>query len=472
MSEKKTDKPEQVKAEGKNSEQKASEQKSAAQKSTAPKTTQQTSQGQSERTTKRQETSSANKEAAKSAAASTTGRQSQTKAPARGMLPIYLAVLLVIILLGAALWYVQEMQSDFKNQFEKRLQTQLSSTEQSTQELQTLGQSLERSQSQLKQANNKIATLEDQVHDLSQALQTMTDSGTELMLLNDVAHFIDLAQQQLLVGGNVRNAIIPLETAQARLVRSNRQSLAILLQAINGDLDRLRAVERVDVPDTLKQLETLLTWLTEAPLLAPQEHQLEILKAEGDDQAVSSQLATKDEDQEWWEESLDVAQTWAQRAWTTMRAELAELVAVRRVDDATVLLMTPEQIQGLREHVRLRISMAQLALMTRQDEIWQMELDTLMQLVEKRYDLGNAKTQRALGLLRELQRVDVQPELPSLDNTLAAVENLRQKAAQQADEAEQHEFEAANEMPANSEGESVPANPQDEVDSSDGDNKS
>src|SRR5699024_1455957 len=183
-------------------------------------------------------------------------------------------------------------------------------------------------------------------------------------------------------------------------------------------------------------------------------------------------LATKDEDQEWWEESLDVAQTWAQRAWTTMRAELAELVAVRRVDDATVLLMTPEQIQGLREHVRLRISMAQLALMTRQDEIWQMELDTLMQLVEKRYDLGNAKTQRALGLLRELQRVDVQPELPSLDNTLAAVENLRQKAAQQADEAEQHEFEAANEMPANSEGESVPANPQDEVDSSDGDNKS
>src|SRR5699024_1256170 len=140
-------------------------------------------------------------------------------------------------------------------------------------------------------------------------------------------------------------------------------------------------------------------------VIKPLENQLEILNAEGEDQAVSSQLATKDEDQEWWEESLDVAQTWAQRAWTTMRAELAELVAVRRVDDATVLLMTPEQIQGLREHVRLRISMAQLALMTRQDEIWQMELDTLMQLVEKRYDLGNAKTQRALGLLRELQRV-------------------------------------------------------------------
>lgn len=465
MSEKKTDKPEQVKAEGKNSEQKTSEQKSAAQKDTAPKTTQQSSQGQSERTKKRSDTQAAGK----SAAAATAGDQPKQKAPARSMMPIYLAVLLVIILLGAALWYIQEMQSEFKSQFEKRLQTQLSSTEQTTQELQSLGQSLERSQNQLRQANDKIATLEDQVHDLSQALQTMTDSGTELMLLNDVAHFIDLAQQQLLVGGNVRNAIIPLETAQARLVRSSRQSLAILLQAINGDLDRLRAVERVDVPDTLKELETLLTWLTEAPLLAPQEHQLEILQSDGDDQAVSSQLAANDEDQEWWEESLDVAQTWAQRAWTTMRAELAELVTVRRVDDATVLLMTPEQIQGLREHVRLRISMAQLALMTRQDEIWQMELDTLMQLVEKRYDLANAKTQRALGLLRELQRVDVQPDLPSLDNTLAAVENLRQKAAQQAEEAEQHELEATGQTAPKSEDDSVPAQTPDEVETSAGD---
>src|SRR5690625_7368935 len=137
------------------------------------------------------------------------------------------------------------------------------------------------------------------------------------MLLNDVAHFLDVAQQHRLVGGNVSNAIIPLETAQARLVRSDRQGLAILLQAINGDLDRLRAIDKLDVPATLKQLETLLTWLTEAPLLAPQDHQLEILQSDGDDQAVSSQLAANDEDQEWWKESLDVAQTWAQRAWTT-----------------------------------------------------------------------------------------------------------------------------------------------------------
>lgn len=419
MSEKKTDKPEQIEVEKTAAESKPNDSKAVETKATASK-------------------AADKKPTASKAAEPKTHKQSH--APSRGMLPIYLAVLVVIVLLAAALWYMQEMQKEFKSQFEQQLQTQLSSSEQSSQELQKLSQNLDRSQSQLKQANDKIAVLEEQVHDLSQALQTMTDSGSELMLLNDVAHFIDLAQQQLLVGGNVRNAIIPLETAQARLVRSDRQSLALLLQAINGDLDRLRAVDKVDTADTLKQLETLLTWLTEAPLLAPQEHELEVLQSQNDKAPVRRESTSKNEDQEWWEEGLDVAQNWAQQAWTTMRSELAQLITVRRVDDATVLLMTPEQVQGLREHIRLRVSMAQLALMTRQNDIWQMELDTLVRLVEKRFDLGDAKTQRALGLLRELQKVDVQPKLPSLDNTLAAVESLRQKAAQQASAAEQREL--------------------------------
>src|SRR5690625_4725979 len=190
--------------------------------------------------------------------------------------PVIVAAVIVLAVVGGAFWYVYDGQQKFKHEVEQQLQTQLGSVRQSTQQMDSLSQQLNRSQSELKRAQERVALLEEQVGDLSQALQIMTDSGTELMLLNDVAHFIDLAQQQLLVGGNVSNAIIPLETAQARLVRSDRQGLAILLQAINGDLDRLRAVEKLDMPATLKQLETLHTWLAEAPLLTPQNEDLEL----------------------------------------------------------------------------------------------------------------------------------------------------------------------------------------------------
>lgn len=421
MSDKKTDKPEQQ------AEKKAATASKTDAKQTAGK--------------------NANEQATAAAAAKKTATAAEQK-PAKSSsatVPVTIAALVVLAVVGGAFWYVHDAQQQFKRDVEQQLQTQLGSVRQSTQKIDGLGEQLNRSQSSLKQAQDRVALLEEQVSDLSQALQVMTDSGTELMLLNDVAHFIDLAQQQLLVGGNVSNAIIPLETAQARLVRSNRQGLALLLQAINGDLDRLRAVEKLDMSETLAELETLMTWLSDAPLLAPEEHKPDFLARtnEQPEPEASVRSAPADEEAPWWEEGVDLAQNWAQRAWQGMRDELSELVSVRRIDDATVLLMTPEQVQGLREHVRLRVSMAQLALMTRQNEIWQMELDTLMRLIEKRYDLADPLTQRALGLVRKLQGINVQPKLPSLDNTLAAVENLRQKAAQQAKTLEQKDIEAA-----------------------------
>src|SRR5690606_17542371 len=69
--------------------------------------------------------------------------------------------------------------------------------------------------------------------------------------------------------GNVANAIISLEVAQARLARANRPALASLQQTINGDVDRLRAVVTVDVPTLSARLDRLYTLLGEAPLLVP-----------------------------------------------------------------------------------------------------------------------------------------------------------------------------------------------------------
>ena len=78
-----------------------------------------------------------------------------------------------------------------------------------------------------------------------------------MVLLNDIDHLVTIAQQQLLLGGNVANAIVSLETAQARLARANRPTLASLQQTINGDLDRLRASSTTDVASLSRQLEQL-----------------------------------------------------------------------------------------------------------------------------------------------------------------------------------------------------------------------
>ncbi|HUH40907.1 MAG TPA: uroporphyrinogen-III C-methyltransferase, partial [Castellaniella sp.] len=102
-----------------------------------------------------------------------------------------------------------------------------------------------------------LQAAQDQINDLDQALQLMTDTGTDLLLLNDIDRLVTIAQQQLKLDGNVANAIISLEVAQARLARANRPALASLQQSINGDVDRLRAVIMVDLPELSSRLDRL-----------------------------------------------------------------------------------------------------------------------------------------------------------------------------------------------------------------------
>ena len=102
-----------------------------------------------------------------------------------------------------------------------------------------------------------LAAMQGQVGDLDQAFQIMTDSGSDLLLLNDIDHLVSIANQQLLLGGNVANSLVALEAAQARLARANRPALASLQQTLNGDIDRLRAVATIDVSVLSRQLDQL-----------------------------------------------------------------------------------------------------------------------------------------------------------------------------------------------------------------------
>src|SRR3546814_62402 len=87
---------------------------------------------------------------------------------------------------------------------------------------------------QISALESSLRQFQGQVDGLDQAFQTLTDSGSDLVLINDVDHLVTIAQQQLQLGGNVANAVISLETAQAQLARANRPGLASLQQTLNG----------------------------------------------------------------------------------------------------------------------------------------------------------------------------------------------------------------------------------------------
>lgn len=343
--------------------------------------------------------------------------------------PAYAVTAIVVVLAAAGLWYQNSLLEKHKAELQAQLATNVSTTEQARQTAQQALALAQRQSDKLAQLEKSFNDSTEQFHDLSQAFQTMTDSGSELVLLNDIDHLATIAQQQLMLGGNVANAIVSLEAAQAQLARANRVGLASLQQTLNGDLERLRAASTVDVASLSRQLDTLSRYVSEAPLLVPDDvasgANTEALDLPSEAPAAVELPA----DTPWWERSWNTVEQWSGSAWRSVTHDLGQFVSIRRVDDAAALLMSPDQAARLRENLRLRIMAAQLAMMMNQSAVWQTELNAVATALEKRFDTQSTQVQQALRLTRQLQDTRIGARLPTVNNTLAAIESLRQAQA-------------------------------------------
>lgn len=338
------------------------------------------------------------------------------------------AVLLLVVLaivLGGALWYQNReyriLRTDMVEQG-----SQAARAAQLAQAAADQARAEARSQAtQLDQLRKVLDETQAQVDDLDQALQMMTDSGSDLLLLNDIDRLVSIAQQQLGLEGNVANAIISLEVAQARLARANRPALASLQQTINGDVDRLRAVVTVDVPTLSARLDRLYTLLGEAPLLVPDAAAPQTTPPAAEPAPAPAAADPLAADAPWWRRMGHEAWDWTQNAGTMLSHDLRGLFEVRRVDDAAALLISPEQAARFREGLQQRTLTAQLALLMHQSKIWQTELGRVADAIDRRFDMRSGQSREALDLARGLLDTAIETRLPTVDNSLEAIAAAR-----------------------------------------------
>lgn len=344
-------------------------------------------------------------------------------------LPMVVLLIVVLVLAGAMAYQYSRSQQDIA-----RLESQArSSSDQARQAEQKAQQALDL----LNQQRDALSGLRAEIREsraeldgLNSAFQTITDRGSDLVLLNDIDHLVMIAQQQLQLNGNVANAIISLETAQAQLARANRPALASLQQTINGDLDRLRAASTVDIALLSARLDELAGLISQAPLLVPDPvaptPERSTRESIGTPQADGGTPPASDSDV-WWEKALSDSWQWTTNTFDSLRHELGQFISVRRVDDASALLISPDQATRFRESLRQRIMTAQLALMMDQSLIWETETDALLKAVESRFDSDSSVTRQALRIAREVADTSIDTPLPDVNNSIKALEAINEQ---------------------------------------------
>lgn len=218
-------------------------------------------------------------------------------------------------------------------------------------------------------------------------------------VLAEIEQMLSIAAQQLQLAGNVQAALLALQSADARLARSDKPQLLALRKAVARDIEKLRGAPSLDVTGMTLRLDGVLDQVDRLPLLADAHAEVQ--------QAPPAQTA----DDPWWKR-------WPRGAW----GEIRQLVRVQRLDAVDQQLLSPDQRYFVRENLRLRLLHARLALLQRDQNAYKSDVQAALDLLKRHFDPREREVFIALNTLAQLNNTAINVELPSISESLSAAQ--------------------------------------------------
>jgi uroporphyrin-3 C-methyltransferase len=285
----------------------------------------------------------------------------------------------------------------------------------------------------------EVALQRSQLEELMQSLSRSRDEN----MLTDVETAVRVAVQQSAITGSAEPLVATLKQSDERLARANQPRLEGVRRAIARDLDRVKAASVADVATLAIRLDEAIRMVDELPLLSNAQARGEpghapgasapVAKtpgagsgASGSDAAASgsgaaaagSAIAATGSSVARWTGRV---QEQLGRAWTSIWDDVRSLVRVTRIDRPEAVLLAPEQGFFVKENLKLRLLNARLALLSRQFDTVQNDLQAAQGILDRYFDRTARRTQLAQELIRQVGAQAKQGGVPRPDDTLAAV---------------------------------------------------
>ena len=315
-----------------------------------------------------------------------------------------LALLIALVVAAVVAWQWLEARNqitELQQEFATRLADTVGIVKDNQEALRETQVKLGLLESKLEESQNQQIALESLYQELSH--------NRDEWALAEVEQMLDISSQQLQLAGNVKAALIALQTADARLQRIDRPQLILLRKIINKDIERLKAVPYVDTVAISVRLDNLISRADSLPLaMDVRPHSVQ---SEAGEQAAQSAWLK-----------------FAREIWQDMK----QMVRIQNTVEQEIPLLAPDQLFFLRENLKLRLLSARLALLLHDETSFKSDINAAQGWLTRYYDNSSEATKAALASLRQLQESRVSIELPDISASLDAARNFkfsREKAA-------------------------------------------
>ena len=283
-------------------------------------------------------------------------------------------------------------------------------------------------QDSARDAAAKVALLEARVAEgalqrtqLEELMTSLSRSRDENLLV-DVEAAIRVAGQQTAITGSAEPLVAALKQSEERLARYNQPRLEGVRRAIARDLDRVRAASVADISTLTIKLDEAIRMVDELALPGSALSRSEAGRVSSGNaqgaRGTASVAAPASAPSPGWGSSVQETTTRVLgRAWDEVRS----LVRVTRIDHPDAVLLAPEQAFFVKENLKLRLLNARLALLSRQFDTAQSDLQVAQASLDRYFDRASKRTVLAADLVRQVASQAKQGGVPRPDETLAAV---------------------------------------------------
>lgn len=327
-------------------------------------------------------------------------------APPPGGHPLFtlsriLAVAALVLVLGVWLLTYRQI-SNLESELAKRLsafdarnnesRVLAGQAQEGTRELQVKIGVLEQ---KLAESQNQQVALEAMYQELAR--------GRDETTLAEIEQLVYSASQQLQLAGNVKAALIALQTVDTRLQRMDKPQFNTLRKAVEKDIERLRASPAVDATGISLRIDELIERIDQMPLLPGKSSAKPAANA-----------AAAPADGGWWKR-------FAGEAW----GDFTQLLRIQNMGRNELPLLPPDQAYYARENLKLRLLTARLALLAHDEASYRSDLKAAQAWLARYFDGQDKLVKSSATLLQQLAGSPVRVDVPDISASLNAVRNFK-----------------------------------------------
>ena len=247
----------------------------------------------------------------------------------------------------------------------------------------------------------RISLLEQQFEkslDQQQALETLYSEladNREERVISEVEQLLVISNQQLQLAGNVKLALVALQTADSRLQQLDTPQANQLRKSLSHNIQQLQDLPLVDTLGISLKLENLSHAIDRLPLAS------ESKPAEASPFEAESTQANR------WQKLLE-------EIWY----DIKHMVAIERIDRPQAPLLTPDQSYFVRENIKLHILTARVALLQHDETTYKADLVTSKNWLNAYFDLRDADAKSVISTIQELSSNAINIQMPDIEESL------------------------------------------------------